>query len=555
MGCAVSASPRATGAVEETEAHAAPISADWAYTDISSIFTLLQPQASGKPPPVRLLDSVWLLERASKLALATEDAQREALALPSRQDLERSHPEAFLSIEQVRELDVHDSAHGYWQPTGAIAVGSISHAWLTPHHPDPLGQQLVKLGAVLQSAKGKKLPRQQTGWDATAPRRHGYVALPARCGIFYGECNTRPDRSPRPHPCSLLRGRPVFPSRLVDWCSLCQSRKAPDGTVLVERTHDEREAFSLALDSMQIWYAHQKLFAILVTELPDGCIVLPYDARGWPTVERAWTMLSKPNNMSCWPMIYEVGSASGETRRAPPMHPDRLNTVLDTKRFTSESADRPLVERLYYETTASVLAEAEKLSFGEAGWTDLDFAALAEVLPMCTRCDRLNLGRNACRDAGVAAIAEVAKRDATLRSLRVLALNDNQLGDSGLEAIAEAARAGAFPALGKLFLMNNHIGSSGCSALASALRAGAMPGLREVRLSGNAEATGIDTPMCRFWAAGKCNKGAECVFRHEPDPEKPGAWAELEQACQAREPAVSLWRHERKVEWGTGGEV
>lgn len=65
-----------------------------------------------------------------------------------------------------------------------------------------------------------------------------------------------------------------------------------DGRVLVERTPAERAAFDIALGSMQMWYAHQKLFAILLTTLPDGCEALPYGARGWPTVERAWCMVS-----------------------------------------------------------------------------------------------------------------------------------------------------------------------------------------------------------------------------------------------------------------------
>ena len=513
MGCATSILSEKKTHPDLRTGHDAPTSADWAYADIESIFLLLEPQHPGKPPPVRLLDSVWLLNRASQLESARDDAQRAALALPSRQVLEKSHPEAFLSTDQVRNLAVHSKEHGYWQPTGAIAVGSVSHAWLSPHHPDPLGQQLIKLMALVRAAQQKELPRQQLGWDANAPRRQGYNSLPERCGIFY------------------------------DWCSLCQSHKAPDGSVLIERTPDEREAFKLALDSMQLWYAHQKIFAMLITELPEGCTAPPYDARGWPTVERAWTMLSKPNNTSCWPMIYEVGSPSGEPTRAPPMHPDRLNALLATKRFTSESADRPLVERLYQETTLAVLGEADKLSFGEAGWTDADFVSLAEVLLMCKRCCKLNLGRNACGDDGAAAIATVARREGVLGELRVLALNDNQIGDAGFAALARAASAGAFPSLVNLFLMNNRIGSAGCTALARSLQGGAMPSLQELRLSGNKEATGIDTPLCHFWASGKCKKGEQCAFRHESDPAKPAAWVELERVCQAREPVVALWRH------------
>lgn len=481
------------------------------FIEPSSIFALLEPVVPGGLPPVRLLDSAWLLERALKLEAAATDAEREALAVPCRQDLERLHPEAFLSVEQCRALAVHDQAHGYWQPTGALAIGSVSHAWLEPHHPDRHGRQLVKLASILRAAQRKQLPRQQTGWDAKAPRRHGYVQLPAQCGLFY------------------------------DWASLCQAQKAADGSVLVERTSAERAAFSHAINCMQLWYAHQKLFAVLLTELPDGCTAPPYDARGWPTVERAWTMLAKPNNMSCWPMVYEVGRSSGEATRTAPMHPDRLDRLLESKRFTSAKADRPLVSRLYRETCTLVLGEATKLSFGESGWSDYDIVSFSEVLPLSMRCQKLNLGRNACGDTGASALAWAADCGAALRLLTVLALNDNAIGELGCEAIAEAALRGAFPQLRHLFLMNNRIGSQGTSALARALHAGALPELLELHLHGN-PATGITAPLCRFWSSGKCNKGAECGFRHGAPPAKPATWQELERVCQARRPKVALWR-------------
>ena len=338
---------------------------------------------------------------------------------------------------------------------------------------------------------------------------------------------------------------------MCSWASLCQACKAPDGRDIVDRTAEEREAFRRAIESMQLWYAHQKLFAILLTTLPDGCTAPTYDERGWPNVERAWTMLAKPNNLSCWPMIYEVGPASGEAHRTPPMHPDRLASLLQTKRFTSPKADRPLVIRLYRETMAAVLGEASKLSFGEAGWTDDDVTGLAEVLPICGRCLKLNLGRNAFGDVGAAALASGA-RDGALMSLTVLALNDNAIGDAGLTAIARAAAAGAFPGLRHLFLMNNRVGAAGCVALAAALRERALPELKELRLSGNPDATGIDgKPLCHFWAKGKCTKGDGCAFRHGTPAEKPQAWSELERACAERKkPKLVLWRD---VEAGGAG--
>ena len=75
-----------------------------------------------------------------------------------------------------------------------------------------------------------------------------------------------------------------------DWCSLLQ--KGPDGTA---RTEAEQAAFGKALSTMQLWYAHQQLFTISLSKLPDGCEATPYMERGWPTVEMAWSMLVKQN--------------------------------------------------------------------------------------------------------------------------------------------------------------------------------------------------------------------------------------------------------------------
>ena len=91
------------------------------YSTPDSIYALLEPQPPGLPAPVKLLDSDWVLKRADSIAAATTDAEREALAVPRRQDLEKLHPEAFMSAEAIREL-----SKGI---TGNLAVGSISHAY------------------------------------------------------------------------------------------------------------------------------------------------------------------------------------------------------------------------------------------------------------------------------------------------------------------------------------------------------------------------------------------------------------------------------------------
>ena len=74
------------------------------YTSEESIFQALMPRGDGGIAPVKLLSSKWIKDRAAKLKAATTDDERRKLRLPRRQDLERDEPEAFMSVERLKEL-------------------------------------------------------------------------------------------------------------------------------------------------------------------------------------------------------------------------------------------------------------------------------------------------------------------------------------------------------------------------------------------------------------------------------------------------------------------
>ena len=74
------------------------------YTSEESIFEALMPRGDGGIAPVKLLSSKWIKDRAAKLKAATTDEERRKLRLPRRQDLERDEPEAFMSVERLKEL-------------------------------------------------------------------------------------------------------------------------------------------------------------------------------------------------------------------------------------------------------------------------------------------------------------------------------------------------------------------------------------------------------------------------------------------------------------------
>ena len=75
------------------------------YTSEESIFEALMPRGDGGIAPVKLLKTEWIKDRAAKLKAATTDDERRKLRLPRRQDLERDEPEAFMSVERLKELE------------------------------------------------------------------------------------------------------------------------------------------------------------------------------------------------------------------------------------------------------------------------------------------------------------------------------------------------------------------------------------------------------------------------------------------------------------------
>ena len=411
------------------------------YTEQESVFAALKPQ-NGKLQPVKLLDSVWVLERAERLEAASTDEERALLALPCRQDLEEQSPEAFITFEELCALPKNDSSvEGVKfdaSDDGNLAMGSVSHAWMTARHPDPLGQQLVNLAKTIRDAQQGRLACQQPNSDWFPFKSMHFRKLPRRFGLFY------------------------------DWCSIFQAKKDENGNVLRDRSTAERDAFNLALETMQLWYVHTRLFVFLLTELPTDCPALPYGCRGWPTVERAWANMTKTASANCWPMIYQVGSQDVVPRsRDMLLHPVNLGQLLYERRFTSPKADRPLVMRLYRETALSVLAGSRVLNFGSCGWTDEAFVMFARVMPLCVNCVTLLLNNNACSDAGASAVACAAA--GSLPMLQDMTLSGNDIGDAGFFALAAALSQKAMPGLKKLSLKRNRASQEAKDVLRSAI--------------------------------------------------------------------------------------
>ena len=65
-----------------------------------------------------------------------------------------------------------------------------------------------------------------------------------------------------------------------------------------------------------------------------------------------------------------------------------------------------------------------------------------------------------------------------MANCRLLDLDNNKIGDSGMEAFASACASGALASCQKLYLGGNFIGDAGMEAFASACASGAMASLK-----------------------------------------------------------------------------
>lgn len=378
------------------------------YVEPESLFAQCT-AAIGTRANVRLLRWDFLDDRARRLALATTDAERAALALPRRQDLERDHPAAFYSLDELQALPRGNKAFA----GGPLPLVAVSYCWRSAAHPDPFGQALVRFAAAVRHAQRHRAQRHN-------------ALLPKAVAVFF------------------------------DWCSLDQ--KDAQGN----RTDQERASFQGALASMQLWYAHQLTTVFMMTDpatdpasdtLVDS---LSYGARGWPTFESRCAMLGKRTSQHAWPLLVDVaalGCDAGRTEaglapRYPPLRPDEFHALLATKRFTN-GADAELVANLYTATAREVIGGASMLKFGGLQWGDAELVELCAWLPHCQKLRTLSLVGNRIGDGGIRALAAVAASGG-LQQMRDLNIGSNVISDRGGRALLKAIEAGHFPAMTKL---------------------------------------------------------------------------------------------------------
>jgi hypothetical protein len=341
--------------------------------------------------------------------------------LPRRQELEIESPEAFLSVEELQAVTVntHPMRLG---AEGKLPIVVVSYTWEEEGHPDPRGEQLAALAAAIEAEQSREDPKQR---------------LPNEVGVF------------------------------MDWVSLCQK---------LWGSH-ETAAFTGALQQMQLWYAHKLTTVFLLRNrtaftaaLPEGERPPSYEAqrvahvvltsrearytraligtcffRDAPqscagvrlplevarhiariaaatsiaaaTFERACSSMVKTSVPWCWAPVVDVGHP--ETRRLPPLTPDKFEAVLDKCHFTNGKEDFDLVGWLYRKTVLGYFGHTTEIRVIGAGWGDEEVTTFAEVLPICNNVKSISLNSNSIGDKGIAALASIFKVKGVLPNLQV----------------------------------------------------------------------------------------------------------------------------------------
>ena len=389
MSEAVAAAAAAAKDEEAAAVTVAPVHLD--YRSPESIHAQLLPRGELEHPPVRLLRSEWLIERADKFRAAKTDEERGALILPRRQDLERDEPGAFYSANQMRLLEC--------SPSKQMPVVVVSHAWETRVHPDPNGTNLLLLANALK--------RAHTTAEGVVDRTSRTARLLPPCvGIFIDYCSVF-QRDPKLFDASETPEAKAEGDERYSFKLSLDAKTAFYGGAAYEmsRKGAELAAYNAAVANMDVWYAHALTTVVLLTKTPEGSV--DYFDKGWPTLERSVSMLIKQSvGEADWPTIIDMGLHSSLCKRFAPLTPEGMQAVLKEKTF-SNAADLEVVLRLYKLAAERCIYTAEVLDYFGLGYGDEDMKVLCEWWPKCGEAKELNLNGNKFTEAGWDMLAEL----------------------------------------------------------------------------------------------------------------------------------------------------
>ena len=437
----------------------------------------------------------WLLKRA--MALRQAKAQHgpnskavRRLALPRRQDMPE---EAFIG---PGELKMHEPP-GYIGKQWRVAVFACSYCWRTKAHPDPYGETLLMLADALAGMLEKRL-RQMTEW-ATMPKTEfsvlwAYEHFPKEFGVF------------------------------IDWCSVFQPDKATG-----EREPAEQVAYDIALNDLELWYAHQLTTA-------SSCSRCPRRRRVPTTTTADGRHTSRcrahPQEAPRRPLGPDHRRGRAQLDPSPPATDPRRRVPRPRSRAgLYEWSRRGHRLQAVHPHPPPHPPVRERAPLRGCGWQPPEMKRLAKVLPMCVHLRTLKLSNNSlgqrastssrarsdcssacptctssisaattspetrtrcrasrrrsrpiltgCHPLRTRAPSEAAP--AGLIMLQELHLQECKLGPVGFVNFCRSLRRGALHALLKLGIEGNHIEDAAVEPLTVALaNNGAMPKLKFV---------------------------------------------------------------------------
>jgi len=324
-----------------------------------------------------------------------------------------------------------------------VAIVSISYCWRSPEHPDPDGEQLHLLAALVREFAG-----------------------PYGGPTWHGEIGKRTQQEF----CDLWQpvNGPEDVAIFLDWCSLYQQ----------PRSKEEEDDYAKALADIEIWYTHRGTHVWMLTAVPEGVFtagdkVTPdstYQTRGWPTFEHCVSTLIKDREM-----VFDMGKLpplwrrwldvvnSCKAPRHPPKSPNHFETDMRMKRFTFKGDCRLLIEK-YEKTYNRAICKAQELVFSGVSWHPIQIIEVGAILPQCFQLQELSLFSCILNEDGGCILAKAAP---TCRTLVSLKLFDNVLGNRAATALGDALPN--CQSLRHLCLHLNDIGDDGATALAHSL--------------------------------------------------------------------------------------
>lgn len=339
--------------------------------------------SAGTNAPVRLVDARYLI--------ALDDRGER---LVRRQDIP---DDAFIDLPELRRMP-----EGYAR---SLRILAVSYPWLTSQHPDPRGDHLKLLAAVL---------------------RRFLTDVGGTYAVF------------------------------LDFISLYQR----DATGF--RTEEESRMMKVALSQLSDIYAHQYAYVLKITKQPAdypdgvgfenaaGSNIAPYAQRGWCFTEASMACLVKSARLILDLANFDeslFGDADIEqvvhhcnVGRAPPTTPQDFHAMVKMLRFTNAKADIDIVSAMYTRAFETKLAHAEMLEFQNLHWGDAEASGLAKALVAAHNVREIHLQRNFIMNAGLEAIAAVIKQPDTMPRLLHVYLDTTPHNANGKEAIAEALR-------------------------------------------------------------------------------------------------------------------